>query len=167
MAKGLGLEFEEIGKQWLGEPGTQAFVKATFDYYASVNPNIASGAAFAIENWAANYLWRPWIEGMEKLNEGRETKVNLGYLKYHDLEEQHHSQATIDELLENFVEPWFDRDEFLEGAEAMLADGVEAYYRSQLATMPESDDTWPTAAVGTRRFDPKTLPRLAEMAANV
>jgi len=166
MAKGLGLEFGEIGKQWLGKPGTQAFVKATFDYYASPNQNIASGAAFAIENWAANFLWKPWIAGMEKLNAGRASKINMGYLKYHDLEEQHHSQATIDELLDNFVEPWFDRDEFLQGAETMLTDGVEAYYCSQLETMPDRDDTWPVSAVGPRRFDPESLPRVIEMAAN-
>jgi hypothetical protein len=162
MAKGLGLEFGDIGKQWLGKPGTQEFVRATFEYYGSPNQNTASGAAFAIENWAAAYLWKPWIAGMEVLNATREKKVDLGYLKYHDLEEQHHSQATIDELLENFVEPWFDRGEFLAGAEAMLTDGVEAYYRSQLETAPEKDDSWPKSAVEPRRFDPASLPAVRQ-----
>jgi len=59
MAEGLGLSFQDIGKIWLGQPGTQAFARATFDHYASTNPNEAGGAAFAIENWAANSLWKP------------------------------------------------------------------------------------------------------------
>lgn len=149
MAEGLGLRFEDIGKIWLGLPGTQAFVRATFDKYASTDPNEASGAAFAIENWAANFLWKPWIAGMDKFNAGRENPVNLGYLKYHDKEEQHHSQATLDELLENFIEPWFDAERFLDGAEAMLTEGVQAYYESQLENLPEKDDTWPTRACGS------------------
>ncbi|GIW80133.1 MAG: hypothetical protein KatS3mg105_1940 [Gemmatales bacterium] len=160
MGRGLGLGFEDLGKVWLALPGTKAFVDATFNYYASTDPNIASGAAFAIENWAANYLWKPWIAGMEKFNAGRDKPVDLGYLKYHDLEEEHHSQATLDELLENFTEPWFDADKFLEGAENMLTDGVQAYYVSQLETLPDKDDTWPKRAFEPRQFDPASLPRI-------
>ncbi len=160
MAQGLGLEFEDIGKIWIGLDGTKSFVEATFNLYGSIDQNIASGAAFAIENWAANNLWKPWIAGMEKLNETREKSVHLGYLKYHELEEIHHSQATLDELLENFVEPWFDRDVFLNGAKQMLTEGVEAYYISQLETLPEKDDNWPANATEPRTFDPETLPRI-------
>ena len=168
MAAGLGLGFEDVGKIWLGHPGTVAFVNATFENYASTDPNTASGAAFAIENWAANSLWKPWIAGMRKLNSERTQSVNLGYLLYHDSEEEHHSQATLDELLENFVEPWFDAPRFLAGAERMLSEGVEAYYESQLDTLPERDVTWPTHATEPRAFDPETLPRLAvgELRAN-
>ena len=161
MARDLGLKFEEIGKVWVGTPGTQAFVEATFNYYGSADPNTAAGAAFAIENWAANYLWKPWIAGMEKLNAKRERRVDLGYLKYHDMEEQHHSQATLDELLESFVEPWFDADKFFAGADVMLNDGVQAYYVSQLETLPDKDETWPTEAFEPRRFDPESLPRIS------
>lgn len=161
MAAGLGLEFEDIGKVWLGQPGTVAFVNATLENYGSADQNVASGAAFAIENWAANSLWKPWIAGMEKLNARRDKPVDLGYLKYHDLEEEHHSQATLDELLENFVEPWFDSACFLQGAERMLDDGVQAYYASQLETLPDRDESWPQAAFDPRPFDPGQLPRIA------
>ena len=51
MAKGLGLGFEEIGKIWIAKAGTKEFVDATYNLYGSIDPNIASGAAFAIENW--------------------------------------------------------------------------------------------------------------------
>jgi hypothetical protein len=161
MGKGLGLEFEDLGKIWLALPGTKAFVDATFNNYASIDPNIAEGSAFAIENWAANYLWKPWIAGMEKLNATLPKPVDLGYLKYHNLEEEHHSQATLDELLESFTEPWFDAERFLEGAEAMLTDGVQAYYVSQLASLPEKDESWPATAFEPRSFDPEAIPRIA------
>ncbi len=160
MAEGLNLKFEELGKIWIGQPGTIAFVNATFNTYASTDQNMALGASFGIENWAANNLWKPWIAGMKKLNAGLPTRVNLGYLTYHDAEEEHHSQATLDELLENFSEPWFDCDRFLAGAESILTDGVQAYYMSQLATLPEKDSSWPSEAVLPRAFDPASVARV-------
>jgi len=161
MGEGLELGFEDLGKIWLALPGTKAFVDATFENYASTDPNIAEGAAFAIENWAANSLWKPWIAGMESYNAGVAEPVDLGYLKYHNLEEEHHSQATLDELLESFSEPWFDAERFLAGAETMLNDGVQAYYVSQLENLPEKDATWPETAFKPRTFDPDSLPRIA------
>jgi hypothetical protein len=161
MADGLDLGFEDLAKIWIAQPGTKAFVDATFECYASTDQSTALGASFAIENWAANSLWKPWISGMKKLNATLSRPINLGYLTYHDLEEEHHSQATLDELLENFHESWFDAGKFLAGAERILTDGVEAYYVSQLATLPERDATWPDAAVHPRAFDPAQLPRVA------
>lgn len=161
MGKNLDLTFEDLGKIWLALPGTKAFVDATFDNYASIDPNLAEGAAFAIENWAANALWKPWIAGMNLLNSKLDEPVQLGYLTYHNLEEEHHSQATLDELLESFCEPWFDTEQFLAGAEAMLDDGVQAYYMSQLEALPERDASWPTTAIEPRTFDPASLPRIA------
>jgi hypothetical protein len=89
--------------------------------------------------------------------------VALGYLTYHDSEEEHHSQATLDEMLENFRQPWFDREKFLAGAEEILTDGVQRYYESQLATMPERDSSWPDSAVLPRSFDPAALPKLEDI----
>ncbi len=161
MGHGLGLSFKDLGKAWIGLPGTCAFVDATFEYYANSDQSLASGASFAIENWAANSLWKPWIAGMQLLNASREKPIDLGYLSYHDLEEQHHSQATLDELLENFVEPWFDADQFLAGAEDILNQGVLPYYASQLATLPDKDDTWPVEACSPRSFEVTDLARIA------
>lgn len=157
MAKGLGLGFADIGKIWIAQPGTKAFVDATFELYASTDPSTAAGATFAIENWAANSLWKPWIAGMRKLNAGRKPPIDLGYLTYHDKEEEHHSQATLDELYEDFGESWFDAEKFLTAAEEMLTRGVQAYYESQLASLPDKDETWPLDATSPRTFDPRNL----------
>jgi hypothetical protein len=165
MAAGLDLQFEDVGKIWLALPGTRAFVDATFEHYASTDQNAALGASFGIENWAANNLWKPWIAGMKQLNATLSKHVQIGYLTYHLAEEEHHSQATLDELLENFQEPWFNASEFLSGAESMLTDGVQGYYVSQLGSLPEKDATWPASAWEPRAFDPSLVPRLeAQMA---
>lgn len=160
-AEGLGLKFEDLGKIWIGLPGTKKFVDATFNYYASTDQNIALGASFAIENWAANSLWTPWIAGMKKLNAQLDKPVDLGYLTYHEKQEEHHSQATIDELFENFQEPFFDAEKFFEGADAILNDGVLEYYQSQLESVPDKDESWPQQVAEPRQFDPQSLPRLA------
>ena len=160
MADDLNLKFEDLGKIWIGQDGTRAFVEATFNYYASTDQNVALGASFGIENWAANNLWKPWIAGMKVLNKQRSKPVKLGYLTYHEREEEHHSQATLDELLENFREGWFDVDKFLDGADRVLTEGVQAYYESQLSSLPDKDSSWPQRAVEPRSFEPASLPRL-------
>jgi len=149
MAQGLGLSFSEVGKVWLALPGTKKFVEAVFKYYAGLDQCITLGAAFAIENWAANNLWTPWISGMKKLNASLAKPINLGYLAYHQAEERHHSQSTIDELFEHFTQPWFDSQRFLQGAEGILNDGVLPYYTSQLEHLPDKDNgDWPAAICG-------------------
>ncbi len=157
----LGLTFRDLGKIWIALPGTKQFVDVTFDTYANVDQNTSSGASFAVENWAANALWTPWIAGMKKLNATLDRPVDLGYLTYHEAQELHHSQATIDELFENFMEPWFDSAKFFQGADTILNEGVQVYYDSQLAELPDKDDSWPQTTCQPRQIDPETLPRLA------
>ena len=98
---------------------------------------------------------------MKKLNATLSSPVDLGYLMYHEAQEAHHSQATLEELFENFQDAWFDADKFLAGADSILTNGVQAYYESQLESLPERDASWPDTATLPRRFDPHTLPRLA------
>ncbi len=164
-AEGLGLSFEEIGKIWLGYQEQSNSCSRRLTTTRASSKNVAAGAAFAIENWAANFLWTPWIAGMkvlnQKLHQEGKPEIQLGYLTYHESEERHHSQATLDELLEDFSEPWFDSDKFFEGAERILTEGVQAYYESQLASLPEKDGSWPARACEPRAFDPASLPRLA------
>lgn len=148
MCKDLGLEFSDIGKLWVANAGSKAFLDAIFKHYTHSDPNISSGATFGIENWAANNLWKPWLSGMNAYNsqQAEGNKVSLSYIKYHDIEERHHSQATITELLANFIEPWFDAEKFLDSAEKILTEGVQAYYEGQLATLPDKDSSWPEKA---------------------
>lgn len=145
-ARGLGLNFEDIGKIRLAHDGTRAFIDTVFTTYASDEPNTAAGAAFAVETWAANALWRPWIDGMRALNATLDRPAPLGYLTYHEAEERHHSQAVLAELLDDFGQDWFDAEAFLRGAEIVLTRGMQAYYEVQLRTMPERTGDWPWEA---------------------
>lgn len=160
MAEGLGLTFDQIGKIWLAQPGTVALVETTMETYAGADASIARGAAFALNCWSTNMLWKPWIAGMEQLNESRSRPVNISYLYYHECEQEHRSQKTIDRLWNDFGQTWFDASRFLTGAERILTDGVQAYYVSQLETLPERDPSWPTQAVEERQLAPEELPRL-------
>ena len=129
----IGRTPQDLGRPARDDGLRQRHVRVLRKY----RPEHRAGHFLGIENWAANSLWKPWIAGMEKLNATLEKPVPLGYLTYHNSEEEHHSQATLDELLENFREPWFDAEKFLSGAERILTEGVQAYYESQLAALPD------------------------------
>jgi len=167
MAEGLGLTFEEFGKIWRARPGTVALVETTMETYASADASIACGAAFALDCWSAGALWTSWIAGMEKLNATRSRPVNISYLYYHEGEQEHRSQVTLDRLWRDFRQPWFDADRFLAGAERMLTDGVQAYYVSQLESLPQRDPSWPAQAVAPRQLAPETLPRITATSVSV
>jgi len=145
-AEGLDLGFKDVGKINFALPGTRDFVDATYEYYANEDQSIANVASFGIENWAANKLWEPWKKAMQKLNETPGIRINLGYITYHDREEKHHAQATINELFDNYREPWFDEDKFIFGAESILNKGIQPYYESQLEHLPGKDESWPNKA---------------------
>ncbi|PSB67656.1 hypothetical protein C7B61_05015, partial [filamentous cyanobacterium CCP1] len=53
VAEGLDLHYEEIGKRKHGSPSTLHFCDELQRLYGSDDPNIAEGASFAVENWAA------------------------------------------------------------------------------------------------------------------
>jgi hypothetical protein len=151
-AKDLGLSFKDIGALDVAHSGTKDFVGAIDRYYTSADRNVRGGAAFAIENWAAAKFWPLWLEGVNTMNKSlpAEDRVGASYIKYHDAEERHHSKETIDELLEAFTTEGFEANTFLDSAVKMLNEGVQAYYESQLATIPEKNDSWPKSIFDTK-----------------
>lgn len=147
--KKLGLSFKDLGSLAVAYRGTKAFVNAVDRYYTSADRNVRGGAAFAIENWAAAKFWPLWLEGVTKMNKSlpREDRVGTSYIKYHDIEERHHSKETIDELLDAYLEDGFNAETYLSSAVAMLNEGVQPYYTSQLANAPDKDASWPNSIV--------------------
>lgn len=148
-AKDLGLSFKDIGSLKVAHSGTKAFVNAIDRYYTSNDRNVRGGAAFAIENWAAAKFWPLWLEGVKTMNKSlpKEDRAGLSYIKYHDVEERHHSKETIDELLDAYLDSGFEPETYLASAVTMLNEGVQAYYESQLANTPDKDETWPNSIV--------------------
>src|SRR5207247_9719497 len=53
----LGLRFEDMGKRRHGTRATLVFCDELRRLYGSEDANVAAGAGFAIENWAAAGFW--------------------------------------------------------------------------------------------------------------
>ena len=66
MAEGLGLGFDDIGKRRHGRPATLHFCDELHRLYGSEDAQIAEGASFAVENWAAAGFWQELEDGLSK-----------------------------------------------------------------------------------------------------
>ncbi|MGB0652956.1 MAG: hypothetical protein ACPGQL_07125 [Thermoplasmatota archaeon] len=119
-AEPLGLGFDEIGKWEMGNEGTHAFCNGLNEWYGNPDPCVGAGASYAVENWAAAGFWKQLIAGIEAYNEKNGTKLNLGFWKWHDMVEDQHAEHTHDELREDYDEPWFNEEKYLEGAREIL-----------------------------------------------
>lgn len=119
-AKPLGLTFQDMGKRKFGTPSTLFFCDELIRVYGSDDPNVGSGASFAIENWAAAGFWQELEDGLRKIKETRHPDLHLGFWVWHNRIEAQHAGHTIAELEEEFLKPGFDEESFLEGGRAMM-----------------------------------------------
>ena len=119
-AQPLGLTFSDLGKPRLATPATRRFCQALLDLYGSDDPNVAAGASFAIENWAAAGFWKQLIAGLQAFRQRSGLPLNLGFWVFHDRLEQQHADHTHDELAELMQSPGFDPQAFLDGANGLL-----------------------------------------------
>lgn len=129
MASHLGLEFNDMGKRRLGTKGTLFFCDELSRLYGSEDPNIAEGASFAVENWAAAGFWKELISGLEKFIENNQDykKMPVAFFTFHDKLESQHATHVQDELAEVYFEDDFDKEKFINGGLEML-DGVKAFW---------------------------------------
>lgn len=121
-AEPLGLGFNEIGKWHMGTESTHAFCNGLNTWYGNPAPCIGAGASYAVENWANHGFWKQLIAGFEAYNERTGKNLSLGFWKWHDMVEDQHAEHTQEELEEDFEEPWFNEEEYLQGARAILED---------------------------------------------
>ncbi len=126
-AEPLGLGFNEIGKWHMGTEATHHFCNALNEWYGNPDPCVGAGASYAVENWAAAGFWKELIAGIEAFNNDQGANLNLGFWKWHDMVEDQHAEHTQEELLEDFEEPWFDQEKYLEGATHIL-DAVKVFW---------------------------------------
>lgn len=127
-AQPLGLGFSDLGKRRHGSASTLAFCDAIADLYGSEDANVAAGASYAIEHWAAAGFWGELITGLQRFRAASGLPLNLGFWVFHDRLEQQHAQHTNDELDELERSPEFDADAFLHGAQGLL-DAVEGFWQ--------------------------------------
>jgi hypothetical protein len=127
MGEKLGMGFNDMGKRRHGTPATLFFCDQLTEIYGNEDPNIAEGASFAVENWAAAGFWKQLIAGLEAFKTREQPDLPLAFFTWHDRIEEQHAGHVMDELEEVFFAGDFDEDKFLKGGSEML-DGVQAFW---------------------------------------
>lgn len=127
IGKGLGLGFNDMGKRHHGRPGTLHFCDELQRLYGSDDGQIAEGASFAVENWAAAGFWQELEDGLMKIKEKRHPTLKLAFFTWHNRVEAQHAGHTMEELEEVYFSPEFDREKFFQGGKEIL-EGVAAFW---------------------------------------
>jgi hypothetical protein len=120
VAEGLGLSYADIGKRKHGSPTTLHFCDELIRLYGSDDPQIAEGASFAVENWAAAGFWQELEDGLTRIKQTRHPQLRLAFFTWHNRVEGQHAGHTLEELEEVYFHPDFDRDKFMQGGREIL-----------------------------------------------
>ncbi|MFT5233768.1 MAG: hypothetical protein ACI9UK_000118 [Candidatus Krumholzibacteriia bacterium] len=123
----VDLTFKDMGKRRNGTPATIFFCDQLMSIYGHEDPNLAEGASFAVENWAAAGFWKQLIAGLEIFKEKEQPDLPLAFFTWHDRIEDQHAGHVMDELEELYFEDDFDEEKFIAGGLDMLS-GVEAFW---------------------------------------
>lgn len=126
----FGLKFNDMGKRWLGTESTLFFCDELSRIYGSEDPNLAEGASFAVENWAASGFWKELVSGLEKFKEREKntmSRMPIAFFTFHDKLEGQHAEHVADELAEVYFNEGFDKEKFIKGGIEML-NGVLAFW---------------------------------------
>ena len=134
IAKSFNLGFLDIGKRHHGSKSTLYFTDALERIYASEDFNTASGASFAIENWAAAGFWKQLITGLKRFKEKSNKPFKLAFFTWHDKVEEQHAEHTQDELKEIFFYDNFNEEQFLKAGNEML-DACQVFWDGLLSTL--------------------------------
>src|ERR671933_1210799 len=79
VAEGLGLNYADLGKRKHGSPTTLHFCDELQRLYGSDDPQIAEGASFAVENWAAAGFWQELEDGLMHIKRTRHPHLHLAF----------------------------------------------------------------------------------------
>ena len=120
VAKDLELGFAEIGKRKHGRPTTLHFCDELIRLYGSDDPQIAQGASFAVENWAAAGFWQELEDGLSRIKQTRHPHLHLAFFSWHNRVEAQHAGHTLEELEEVYFDREFDRAKFFQGGKEIL-----------------------------------------------
>lgn len=127
VAEGLGLKFEEIGQRKHGRSTTLHFCDELIRLYGSEDPQIAQGASFAVENWAAAGFWQELEDGLLHIKLTRHHQLHLAFFSWHNRVEAQHAGHTLEELEAAYFSPNFDREKFFHGGREIL-DAIAVFW---------------------------------------
>lgn len=120
VAEGIGLHYDEIGQRKHGSPTTLHFCDELRRLYGSDDPNVAEGASFAVENWAAAGFWQELEDGLTRIKQTRHPHLRLAFFTWHNRVEAQHAEHTLEELEAVYFKPEFDRIKFIQGGQQIL-----------------------------------------------
>jgi pyrroloquinoline quinone (PQQ) biosynthesis protein C len=141
VGEAVGLSFDDLGKRRFGREETLFFTDELARIYGNDDPDIAEGASFAVEHWAAAGFWKQLISGLDGFRDRECADLRLAFFTWHDRVEDQHAAHTMDELGGAFKRPGFDQQKFLDGAAEML-NGVQTFWdglekrRKELEVVP-------------------------------
>ena len=127
MGEKLDLGFNDMGKRRHGTPATLFFCDQLSAIYGNEDPNIAEGASFAVENWAAAGFWKELVAGLDAFKKAEQPDLPLAFFTWHDRIEEQHAGHVMEELEELYFTEDFDEEKFLKGGREML-EGVQAFW---------------------------------------
>ncbi len=120
VAEGLGFSFADLGKRQHGRPTTLHFCDELIRLYGNDDPQIAEGASFAVENWAAAGFWQELVDGLSYIKQTRHPQLRLAFFTWHNRVEAQHAGHTLEELEEVYFSSQFDRTKFFQGGKEIL-----------------------------------------------
>ena len=127
VAEGIGLHYEEIGQRKHGSSTTLHFCDELQRLYGSDDPNLAEGASFAVENWAAAGFWQELEDGLTQIKHTRHPHLQLAFFTWHNRVEAQHAGHTLEELEAVYFRPEFDRAKFIQGGREIL-DAITVFW---------------------------------------
>jgi hypothetical protein len=127
VAKSLSLGYADIGKRKHGRPTTLHFCDELQRLYGSDDPQIAEGASFAVENWAAAGFWQELEDGLMHIKQTRHPHLRLAFFTWHNQVEAQHAGHTLEELEEVYFNQDFDRAKFMQGGREIL-DAIAVFW---------------------------------------
>lgn len=127
VAEDVGLHYEDIGQRKHGTVSTLHFCDELKRLYGSDDPEIAEGASFAVENWAAAGFWQELEDGLMKIKRSRLSNLHLAFFSWHNRVEAQHAGHTLEELEEVYFQPNFDRAKFIQGGQRIL-DAIAVFW---------------------------------------
>jgi hypothetical protein len=120
VAEGLGLTFDDMGQRRHSRPATLHFCDELIRLYGSADAQIAEGASFAVENWAAAGFWQELEDGLLTIKRDRHPHLRIAFFTWHNRVEAQHAGHTMEELESVYFDPHFDRAKFFQGGHEVL-----------------------------------------------
>jgi hypothetical protein len=127
VGEAIGLGFDDMGKRKFGRPSTLYFCDELQRLFGAEDGQIAEGASFAVENWAAAGFWQELEDGLLRIKQARLPKLRIAFFTWHNRVEAQHAAHTLEELEGIFFDEGFSREKFFQGAREVL-EAIAAFW---------------------------------------